>query len=254
MKAKQNDRLRQNRYIGTYASSRTDITQHNFHRSGRRVLGALCGGYSMRVELISSKLAYPFLLNIHYAKRIPSISYAFGLYENDELIGVVTYGTPPSSPMRKGLLGVEYADIVIELNRLCLKYNRKNEASFLVGQSLRMLEKPKAIVSFADIAHDHLGIVYQATNFIYCGLSAKRTDWHVKGKEHLHGITIADEFRGVPNRAEAIRAKYGDDFSLVERSRKHRYVYFVGSKTEKKNMLSRLKYKIYEYPKMELAA
>jgi len=203
----------------------------------------------MIVKQIESKLTYPFLLDIHYAKRIPSISYAFGLYDNEELIGVVTYGTPPSSPMRKGLLGENYADKVIELNRLCLKYNRKNEASFLVGQSLKVIERPKAIVSFADIAHDHLGIVYQATNFIYCGLSAKRTDWQIKGKEHLHGITIADEFRGVPNRAKAIRAKYGDDFKLVPRSRKHRYVYFIGSKTEKRHMLNNLKYKIMDYPK-----
>jgi len=203
----------------------------------------------MIVKQIESKLTYPFLLDIHYAKRIPSISYAFGLYDNEELIGVVTYGTPPSSPMRKCLLGENYADKVIELNRLCLKYNRKNEASFLVGQSLKLIERPKAIVSFADIAHEHLGIVYQATNFIYCGLSAKRTDWQIKGKEHLHGITIADEFRGVPNRAEAIRAKYGDDFKLVPRSRKHRYVYFIGSKTEKRHMLNNLKYKIMDYPK-----
>jgi hypothetical protein len=201
------------------------------------------------VKKIEAKQAYPFLLNIHYAKRIPSISYAFGLFDNDELIGVITYVTPPSSPMRKGLLGEDYAGIVIELNRLCLKYNRKNEASFLVGQSLKMLDKPKAIVSFADIAQEHLGIVYQATNFIYCGLSAKRTDWHVKGKEHLHGITIADEFRGIENRAEAIREKYGNDFSLKPRSRKHRYVYFIGSKTEKRHMLANLKYKIMDYPK-----
>jgi hypothetical protein len=202
----------------------------------------------MRVEQINPRQAYPFLLDIHYAKRIPSISYAYGLFDNDELIGVCTYGTPPSSPMRKGLLGDSYASIVIELNRLCLKYNRKNEASFLVSGSLKMIDRPKAIVSFADTSQNHLGIVYQATNFIYCGLSAKRTDWHVKGKEHLHGITIADEFRGVANRAQAIRDKYGDDFSLKPRPRKHRYVYFIGSKTEKRKMLNSLKYKIESYP------
>ena len=207
----------------------------------------------MKVKIITSKESYPFLLNIHYAKRIPSISYAFGLFDNDELIGVCTYGTPPSSPMRLGLLGKEYASIVIELNRLCLKYNRKNEASFLVANSLKMLPKPKAIVSFADISKNHLGIVYQASNFIYCGLSAKRTDWHVKGKEHLHGITIADEFRGIENRAKAIREKYGDDFSLKERPRKHRYVYFVGTKTQKNTMLKNLKYGVQEYPKQESA-
>lgn len=203
----------------------------------------------MLVTAIHSKLAYDYILNIHYAKRIPSISYAFGLFDNDEMIGIVTYGTPPSAPMKKGLLGIEHSDKGIELNRLCLKYNRKNEASFLVAKSLKMIEGQKAIVSFADTAQGHLGTVYQAANFIYCGLSAKRTDWHVKGKEHLHGFTIADEFRGVENRAKAIREKYGADFSLKERSRKHRYVYFIGTKKQKKQMLNDLKYPIMQYPK-----
>lgn len=201
------------------------------------------------VKSIPSKLAYDFILNIHYAKRIPSISYAFGLFETDELIGIVTYGTPPSAPMKKGLLGIDYSKKVIELNRLCLKYNRKNEASFLISKSLKMIEGQKAIISFADTEQGHLGIVYQAANFIYCGLSAKRTNWQVKGKEHLHSFTIADEFRGVKNRAKAIREKYGDDFSLKERSRKHRYVYFIGTKKEKKLMLNNLKYTILSYPK-----
>jgi hypothetical protein len=74
-------------------------------------------------------------------------------------------------------------------------------------------------------------------------LSAKRTDWKVKGKEHLHGQTIADEFRGVKNRAQAMRDKYGDDFYLKPRPRKHRYIYIVGSKGFKKFVMSRLKYK-----------
>jgi hypothetical protein len=74
--------------------------------------------------------------------------------------------------------------------------------------------------------------VYRASNFIYCGLSAKRTDWKVRGLEHLHGQTIADEFRGVPNRSTAMREKYGDDFYLEPRSRKHRYLYFIGSRKE----------------------
>ena len=191
----------------------------------------------------------PFIIGIHYAKRWPSISYAFGLYVDNELCGVVTYGTPPSATLKRGIAGDEYKMDVLELNRLCLKYNRKNEASFLVGASLKMLPKNKIIVSFADTQQKHTGIVYQATNFIYCGLSAKRTDWKIKGREHLHGQTIADEFRGQKNRAQAMRDKYGDDFYLAPRPRKHRYIYLNGSKTFKKDVKKKLKYGIEDYPK-----
>lgn len=202
----------------------------------------------MVVRAISRNQCAPFILGIHYARRWPSISYAFGLFDGSELIGIVTYGTPPSAPLRRGIAGDEYAGKVLELNRLCLKYNRKNEASRLVGASLRMLPE-SIVVSFADTEQGHKGYVYQACNFHYCGLSAKRTDWKVKGKEHLHGQTVADEFRGVKNRAAAMREKYGDDFYLAPRPRKHRYVYLVGSKTFKRKAKKALRYAIESYPK-----
>jgi hypothetical protein len=187
----------------------------------------------MRVDKINPKDTYYFLLNIHYSKRIPSISYAFGLFDNDELIGVITYGTPPSSALRKGLAGETNIKRVLELNRLCLKYNRPNEASFLIGRSLRLLPHDLFIVSYADISQNHIGTVYKATNFRYFGLSAKRTDWVIEGQEHLHGITIADKMRGVTNRAQVLRDTYGDKFKLVPRSRKHRFIYVTGTHKEK---------------------
>lgn len=198
---------------------------------------------------VTRKDCEPYILGIHYAKRWPSITYSYGLFVDDFLCGIVTYGTPPSPTLRSGVAGDEYKMDVLELNRLCLLHNRKNEASMLVGRSLKLLPEGKIIVSFADIAQNHTGTVYQATNFIYCGLSAKRTDWAIKGKEHLHGATIADEFRGVPNRSKLLREKYGDDFYTVPRSRKHRYVFIHGDKRFKKTVKSKLRYKIEDYPK-----
>ena len=42
-------------------------------------------------------------------------------FEDGKLTGVVTYGTPPSSTLRKGVAGPDFEAHVIELNRLCLK-------------------------------------------------------------------------------------------------------------------------------------
>ena len=205
----------------------------------------------MIVKEINRKACENYILNIHYAKRWPSISFAYGLFVEGELCGIVTYGSPPSATLKRGIAGENYIFDILELNRLVLKYNRKNEASFLVGNSLKLLPRNKIIVSFADTSQDHIGYVYQATNFIYTGLSAKRTDWKVKGKEHLHGQTIADEFRGVKNRAEAMRNKYGEDFYLQDRPRKHRYIFIVGEKRYKKEVLKNLKYSICKYPKAQ---
>lgn len=223
------------------------------------------------VREIDKKLTYPFLLHIHYAKRLPPIQHSYGLYKEDHLstlpilVGIITYGVPSQQGVRIGLLGRQHSDHILELNRLCLLENNRNEASILVGQSLNLLRQkfsqtnsPKAIISYADTEQEHKGIIYQATNFLYVGLSAKRTDWKVKGQEHLHGLTIADQFKFAPKedkdgnkirRVDHMRNTYGTDFYLKDRPRKHRYVYLIGSKKQKKEMLSNLKYKIEEYPK-----
>jgi len=206
---------------------------------------------SERVVQISRQDTKPFLLGIHYARRMPSISLAYGLLRDDKLEGVATYGTPPSATLRSGLCGPDYVENVLELNRLCLKANAKNDASRLISNSLRLIQGNRIIVSFADTSHGHLGIVYQASNFLYCGLSAKRTDWKVRGKEHLHGQTIADEFRGVKNRAKAMREKYGADFYLEPRPRKHRYVMILGDRKFKRAALAALRYGLEPYPKQE---
>lgn len=179
------------------------------------------------------------------------ISHAFGAFDNGNLIGVVTYGTPLSSTLKDGVCGEQYANCVLELNRLCCE-SRKNLASTLVGRSLQMLPKPSIVVSYADTGQGHIGFVYQATNFIYTGLSAAFKDPMVKGMEHKHHTTIGDEGRGHESRVEFLRQKYGaENVYYIERDRKHRYVYFCGSKKQVDEIKSLLKYPVEPYPKGE---
>ncbi len=203
------------------------------------------------VRRIPPKDTEDLILNVHYAHRKPPVSFAFGLFCGDRLEGVVTYGSPAAAPMRTGLMGPQLAHRVLELNRLVLRNNEKNHASMLVGRSLRLLVEhgPRAIISFADTAHGHEGLVYRASNFPFCGMSAKRTDWKIKGFEHLHNQSVVDMFRGIKDRAGAARALFGDDFQLVERSPKYRYVYFLGSRKEIREMREALKYPVLPYPK-----
>jgi hypothetical protein len=203
-----------------------------------------------QVLSLPNEQTHEWILKKHYAHRIPSISYAFGLYIDEILSGVVTYGTPASSPLRIGIAGDKWMDKVIELNRLVINDDcPKNSASFLVGNSLKLLPKPCIVVSFADIGQGHIGYIYQACNFIYTGLSAKRTNWIIEGMENLHSITIADQSRGQQNRAQFMRDKYGDKFKLEPRSRKHRYIFICANKKDKWLILDDLRYKVQEYPK-----
>ena len=194
---------------------------------------------------------HPWLLNRHYARRLCPISHAFAAFNGQTMIGVVTYGTPVSSTLKDGVCGEKYASNVLELNRLCCE-SIKNLASVIVGRSLAMLPKPSVVVSYADTGQGHVGFIYQATNFVYTGLSAKFKDPMVKGMEHKHHTTIGDEGRGHDSRIEFLREKYGaENVYYIERDRKHRYVFFVGSKTQKKDMAKSLNYQAEPYPKGE---
>jgi predicted ATP-dependent Lon-type protease len=186
----------------------------------------------MKVLPIKSEETYSWILHKHYAKRLPSISYAFGLYENNELRGIVTFGMPASNSLCEGVCGIENKHLVLELNRLCLQENTKNEASFLVSNAIKLLPKPRIIVSYADTAQGHVGYVYQATNFLFTGTTKERTDMDAgEGKHSRHGT---------------------DPTVRKFRSAKHRYIYIHGSKTQKAKLLKELNYEIQQYPKGEI--
>jgi hypothetical protein len=172
-----------------------------------------------------------FILHKHYAQRMPSIKWAFGLYINDKLEGICTIGKPASNNLCEGICGKEFKDKVWELNRLCINDDLpKNTLSQFVSKVLKSLKEEDIIlVSYADTAMHHCGYIYQATNFYYTGKTNERTDKYVpEGKHSRH-----------------YNSEY--DFLRKVRSAKHRYIYFTGK--SKKEFLKLLRYPICEYPK-----
>jgi hypothetical protein len=199
------------------------------------------------IERITYKMAMEIVIANHYLHRKAPCSIAFGLFDRSTHLcyGVVTYGVSASSTLLKGICGVDQAQNVYELTRLWVDDSvPKNGESFLIGNTLKQLDK-EIIVSYADSSQEHLGIVYQATNFIYTGLSSKFKDPKIKGLEHQHHATYAN---GLTNK-EVIE-KFGDLVYWVDRPRKHRYVYFNATKKKKKELLSLLRYKVLPYPKL----
>ncbi len=196
----------------------------------------------MQVLPIKHEECEEWLLKIHYAKRIPLIMHSFGLYVDKKLDGIITYGMPASPSLCVGVCGEDHRHLVLELNRLCLLNNKKNQASFLVGNSLKLLPKPSIVVSYADTSMNHNGYIYQATNFIYTGLSAKRTEWRIRNSNrHSRTLTSQHTLEEMQNNP--------DKFYRLDRPQKHRYIYFLGDKKQKKEMISKLNYKVEPYPK-----
>ena len=188
-----------------------------------------------------SEIAYDeavaFLLPRHYSGRKPVVSKAFGLIDDGVLQAVITYGKPASPSVCVGICGKEYSGNVYELNRMCRSEEYRKPLSHFVSSTLRML-KPFdwIVVSYSDTAMNHHGYVYQACNFLYTGTSAPHADKYVP------------EGSGHNRHAESFDVRK-DEFS-VERSIKHRYVYFcTKSKRLKREWMESLRYPVLPYPK-----
>jgi len=186
------------------------------------------------IKSIDPFLTYDWLLHKHYAKRLCSISYSFGLFDSENILnGVLTIGKPASHSLCIGICGIKNKDFVYELNRLVINDNlEKNIASYFISNVLKLLPK-MILVSYADSKQNHHGYVYQATNWIYTGKTKERTDIGLDDNTHSRHYK-----KGIDTKANR---KF--------RSSKHRYCFFIGSKQDKKEFIKSLKYNIEPYPK-----
>lgn len=184
------------------------------------------------VKPISYEETKPFLLGVHYARRMPCVQFAFGLFVDGDLRGCVTYGQPASPSLCKGVAGEENRHRVLELNRLVICDDTPYDASFLVSRSLKMLPPHTFVVSYADAeGWGHVGYVYQATNWLYTGMTKSRTDKFSEGHSRHYA-------------SDETRRQY--------RTAKHRYVFLTGSKSDRRHMIRELRYPVIpEYPKGE---
>lgn len=173
------------------------------------------------------------------------VQFAFGLFQDNQIIGVCSYGTTLAIDIRK-----KFDYNVYELNRLVINEGLpKNTLSYFVSQTIKMMPMPCVLLSYADTTKGHHGYIYQATNWIYTGLSAIVKEYKVKGQEDMHSQTLFDKSKGKSDRVGYLKQIYGDRLYMAYRDRKHRYFYFLGNKYHKKKMINSLPYQKQPYPK-----
>lgn len=198
-----------------------------------------------RVVALTKKQCEDFVVNKHYSRRASTFWAGYGLVINNKVEGVVVYGQPSPAIQLHAFKQRNFR--LYELTRLVIQTDEKNAASFLIGNSLKLLEKPSAVVSYADSEYGHAGIVYQATNWLYTGSTVSHDHAYIIDGKRTHPITLRD--RGI---TDPKRWAKENGIETVRPMRKHRYFYFNGSRSEKASMLKKLAYKVVsQYPKMD---
>jgi len=188
----------------------------------------------MDVIKIDKKTADKWILNKHYSRRAPIFWAGFALVIDDKIEGVIIYGQPSPPIQRYSFKDRDFR--LWELSRLVIQTKKKNAASFLIANSLKLLEKPCAVISYADSEQSHCGYVYQATNWLYTGAVTRHDKTYIVDGEKLHPITVRDRY-GVTSIAKWAKE---NNIETVKQMPKHRYFYICANKRDKRKMLANL--------------
>lgn len=223
------------------------------------------------VRPITRAVARNFVVKHHYSHRFSQCKVALGLYDTsatskffdkyEELVGCMVYGHPVCNKAVDSITVDESLNNgeVLELTRLFIDdLGIKNIESWFLGQSFRWLKKNmpevKVLIAYSDPEYGHVGTIYQATNFLYQGIGASKLmpDYQVKlfpNSSWIPSRTVGEKFG--PKNPQKLAEKIGHKFWRKMESSKHRYIYFLCDKREKKEIMSKLKLPILPYPKKD---
>ena len=220
------------------------------------------------IREISKKIAKDMIIKNHYSHKWTSCRYALGIfYETDnqhaffdekeeKLAGVAIYGYPVGRLTAGSISDYLKPDEVLELTRLFIfdDYG-KNTESVVLSKTFNWLKQYakdiKVLVSYSDPEQGHLGIIYQATNWIYQGNSIRLMKNYgiklSKDGDWMHSRTVSATYGS--HNVEHLKKKIGHTFWRKEEPEKHRYVYLLCNKKDKKKIMDTIKHPPLPYPK-----
>ena len=171
-------------------------------------------------------------LRFHYAKTVPAqYSYAYNIYnDNNEWCGCILFGLGANSNV-SGFLNC-MGGTCLELQRVALNGKQgHNATSKAVSLAMRQVRQDavylKCLFSYADTKQNHIGIIYQATNWIYIGESSDGA--YEKDGKLYHRRTINSRVKRSGKTAQEL------GFTHVKTMTKHTYIYPFDKKVRKLN-------------------
>ena len=192
----------------------------------------------MKLVKASYKAIKYACLNFHYAKSVPVNVFGYSVFnEKNEWCGVILYGYGANH-----YIGNQYnlkQGEVVELTRVALN-GKQETTSKALAMSLKLIKKDiplcKLVVSYADLDQNHIGTIYQATNWYFVGISNENKNsghFLINGKI-VHGRTVGGicKQRGLPATIENIKKIYKtDDVEAYITKGKVKYLYPLCNET-----------------------
>ena len=139
------------------------------------------------VKVIPPKLANEFVKKNHYSgKVVNNSSLHFGCFLDNQLHGVLSYGSPLDKRKVLPLVQPSLWNEMLELNRMAFdEYLPKYSESRCIAISIRLIKKNaphiKWILSFSDGTQCGDGTIYRASGFVLTSIKKNDQVWEIEG-------------------------------------------------------------------------
>jgi hypothetical protein len=149
---------------------------------------------SLQVGAIPFWAAKELLKREHYLHSFPGgTQLAFGVFVENRLLGALILGSGPANAYAL-VEGAQLRDY-LSLTRLWLSDQLPpNSESRVLGIVLRALKRStdlKFLITYADPTQGHLGYIYQATGWVYTGLSQGTPHYDTGDGKPYHSRTLS---------------------------------------------------------------
>lgn len=223
------------------------------------------------VRAVEKSIAEEMIVKNHYSHKWSLCQVAYGVFyitdiesaffdaKEEKFIGCMVFGQPVGRSAAESVSSKISVTEVFELTRLFIHDGYgKNIESYCLMKAIQFLKRDfpeiKAIITYADGEQGHKGTIYQACNFYYQGNSslALMPNYSISltgpPYQWIHSRTISSTYGS--HNVEHLKKKIGYTFWRKKESTKHRYVYLLGNKKEKRLILANLKHPFEtSYPK-----
>lgn len=198
------------------------------------------------VKPISSKDAASLVKRVHYSgKIVPNSQLHLGVFLNDRLEGVMSFGASMDKRRMVGLVsGTKFHDF-LELNRMAFSnILPRNSESRALSIAFKIIKKNypniEWIVSFADGTQCGDGTIYRASGFVLTSIKKntsllKMPDGNIVADKTLNN-SVGESGRKLTSIAKQNGAKPLDGFQL-------RYVYFLNKEARKRLTVNEIPYR-----------
>ncbi len=198
--------------------------------------------HQLSVRPVPFSVAKRMLEREHYLHSFPGGTVlAFSVFYGSHLTGALTLGAGPAHAY--WLVADAASKDCCALSRFWLDGSLpKNTASRILAVVTRLIRRPttlKFLITYADPAHGHTGTIYQATNWLYTGLSDATPLYDLGDGRPVHSRTLS-QILGTHSGAHFAKARI-----IVERvavAAKHRYIFFLDATWRAKLLASVLPY------------